>query len=156
MIVASPGLLCSVSDDPSRRAITVCRRTCSCPPKTVEELRPLDSSFARSRCSRPMASRDSFFTVFAFRLVAPFGLGVLACVTLLVTLHDDVDGASSESSPVPRLPRTVLRAGAHHQRLPSRSMPPSPVTVWCCFPGLRVQRVDPTETLTAVLRGGTG
>jgi len=57
MIVASPGLLCSVSDDPPRRAITVCRRTCSCPPKTVEELRPLDASRARSSCSRPIAGQ---------------------------------------------------------------------------------------------------
>ena len=133
MIVASPGLLCSVSDAPSRRAITVWRSACSCPPKTVEELRPLDSSFACASCSRPMASKDSFFTVFAFRLVAPVGgcelMRVLASFTLPVTLHGCAGVASSNPRPVLELTSSPVKTEAVHRfagwscsgRTPSRS-----------------------------------
>src|SRR5665647_974309 len=123
MIVASPGLLCSVSDDPSRRAITVWRRTCSCPPKTVDELRPLDSSFARASCSRPMASKDSFFTVFTFRLTAPF-CGWGACGSCLI--HGTGHAARGGQR------RTPSRSGSTGGSAGSRWPPPEPTSA-CPF-----------------------
>lgn len=65
------GAVMLVRGDPFEIATTVWHRTCSCPSKTVQELRPLEASCARSRCSRPSASKDSFIWVFAFRRVAP-------------------------------------------------------------------------------------
>src|SRR5690606_15385937 len=57
--VASPGESCSPSACPAARATTVCRRSCSRPPKTVTAARPLLASRAAASCSSATLVSDS-------------------------------------------------------------------------------------------------
>ena len=56
--VASPGFSCSPSLDPSVIAMTVCRRTFSCPPHTVRALCPPGATAAAFSSSRARASSE--------------------------------------------------------------------------------------------------